>query len=451
MIKLIIFDLDGVLVDAKEMHYEALNFALAAVDPKYQITRNEHILKYDGLPTKEKLKKRTSDVGLPIELYDDIWQTKQTRTLELIGNINKNYNLCEMLSKLKKDKYKLCVASNSIHESVKQLLIQVGIINYFDFFVSNQDVSFPKPSAEIYLKCMLQANCDPKETIILEDSIVGRTGATNSGAFVCGVKNPSDMSYNKIKKFINLCKTDTRWHDDELQILIPMAGMGNRFKKAGYSLPKPLIEINDKPMIQRVVENLNINAKFIFIVQKQHYEKYNMKPLLKAIAFDNCNIIQVDKLTEGAACTILLAKDLINNEKPLLIANADQYVEWNSNEFMYNVVNKPTVDGAILTFRSSETKWSYTKLNKEGWVERVAEKEVISNIATVGIYYWKHASDYVKYAEQMISKNIRVNNEFYVCPIFNQAIEDGKKFITYDVEKMWGLGTPEDLELFLQK
>jgi dTDP-glucose pyrophosphorylase len=202
-----------------------------------------------------------------------------------------------------------------------------------------------------------------------------------------------------------------------------------------------------KPMIQVVVDNLNMDAQFIFIVQKSHLEKYNLTQTLNLIA-PNCKIVTVDGLTEGAACTTLLAKEYINSDKQLVIANSDQFVEWCSDEFMYNMVTSG-VDGGILTFNSTHPKWSFAKVNDNGFVTEVAEKNPISNMATVGIYYWKKGSDYVKYAEEMIQKNIRVNNEFYVCPVFNQAIADNKKIKTYNIEKMWGIGTPEDLNVFI--
>jgi dTDP-glucose pyrophosphorylase len=228
-----------------------------------------------------------------------------------------------------------------------------------------------------------------------------------------------------------------------------MAGAGSRFEKAGYTFPKPLIEVNGKPMIPVVVENLNIDAKHIFIVQKEHYEKYNLKYLLNLITENNCEIVQVDGMTEGAACTTLLAKELINNNEPLVMANSDQFVEWDSNEFMYSMT-ADNIDAGILTFNSTHPKWSFAKLNEDGFVSEVAEKKPISDIATVGVYYWNKGSDYVKYAEQMISKDVRVNNEFYVCPVFNEAIQDDKKVKVFPIEKMWGLGTPEDLDIFLK-
>jgi dTDP-glucose pyrophosphorylase len=142
----------------------------------------------------------------------------------------------------------------------------------------------------------------------------------------------------------------------------------------------------------------------------------------------------------------LLAKEYIDNDEPLVIANSDQIIEWGMG-----IPKTKDFDAAIYTFRATHPKWSFAKLGDDGFVTEVAEKKPISDIATVGVYYWQRGSDYVKYAEQMIEKNIRVNNEFYVCPVFNEAIEDGQKVITVDVNKMWGIGTPEDLKVYLER
>jgi dTDP-glucose pyrophosphorylase len=229
-----------------------------------------------------------------------------------------------------------------------------------------------------------------------------------------------------------------------MNILIPMAGAGSRFEKAGYTFPKPLIEVHGKPMIQKVVENLNLKGRYIFIVQKEHYERYALNYLLPLIA-PGCEIVQVDQMTEGAACTTLLAKKFIDNDAPLITANSDQFIEfedgWQNDLLSSN-------DGHILTFKATHPKWSFAKVS-DGLVSEVAEKKPISDTATVGVYHWSKGSDYVKYAEQMIAKDIRVNNEFYVCPVFNEAIQDGKSIGTIPVKKMWGLGTPEDLRTFL--
>jgi dTDP-glucose pyrophosphorylase len=361
--------------------------------------------------------------------------------------------MISVLKTLKKDlNLKIYVASNSIRESVKLMLLKKGLMEYVDFFFSNEDVINPKPHSAIYLKTILHSGCNPNECLIVEDSFHGKQAAIGSGAHICMVKNPNEVTIEKLTQEIdNINKKNNfnMWNGEkEFNILIPMAGDGSRFKNAGYTFPKPIIEINNKPMIQLVVENLNIKANFIYIVKKEHYEKYNLKYLLNLIT-PNCKIVQVDKLTEGAACTTLLAKEYINDDKHLIIANSDQFMEWNSNSFYYSV-NEDVSDGYILTFKATHPKWSFVKLNEEGFVTEVAEKKPISDIATVGIYFWRKGSDYVKYAEQMIQKNIRVNNEFYTAPVFNEAILDNKKIKIFNVEKMWGLGTPEDLNYYLE-
>jgi HAD superfamily hydrolase (TIGR01509 family) len=453
MTKLVIFDLDGVLIESRELHYQSLNDALRSIDPKYVITRDEHLSVYDGLNTTKKLKMLSETKGLPAEYHDMVWQRKQMATFELIKKFGLDDNLISIFSKLKSLGYLIAVASNSIRETVKLSLLKIGVMEYVDYYVSNQDVTHPKPFPEMYWKCMSTLKALPKDTLIVEDSHIGRQGALDSGAILLAVEDSHDVTWDKIDKRLQqmssqMTTNNIPWKDSRLNVLVPMAGAGSRFAQQGYTFPKPLIEVNGKPMIQTVVENLNIDAHYIFIVQQEHYEKYNLKYLLNLIA-PGCDIVQINGITEGAACSTLLAKEYIDSDAPLVMANSDQYVEWNSNECMY-AFTADAIDGGIVTFEASHPKWSYAKLGTDGFVSEVAEKKVISNEATVGIYYWKKGSDYVKYAEQMIEKNIRVNNEFYVCPVFNEAIENGKKIKVKRVEKMWGIGTPEDLEHFLK-
>lgn len=451
MTKLIIFDLDGVLVDAKEIHYESLNLAIGEFAPSKMITREEHLSTYDGLPTKVKLKKLHDEKGLNPSLNDKIWGLKQEKAIEVINNkLVYDHVKCQMLADLKKDGYIIYVASNSIRETLKLMLYKTGMIQYVDYFLSNDDVTHPKPHPEIYMRSMVHAGIKPSETLIVEDSVHGREAAISSGGELYGVNNHHEVTYDSMTRKLDSLndKMDKKtWDGSNMNILIPMAGAGSRFENAGYSFPKPLIDVNNKPMIQVVLENLNIEANYIFIVQKEHYEKYNLQHLLPLIT-SKCEIVQVDSLTEGAACTTLIAKDLINSDKPLLIANSDQFVEWDSNDFMYSMVGD-NVDGGVLTFKSTHPKWSFAKLGDDGFICEIAEKKPISDIATVGLYYWTKGSDYVKYAEQMIEKDIRINGEFYVAPVYNEAILDNLKFKIHNIEKMWGLGTPEDLNNFL--
>lgn len=235
-----------------------------------------------------------------------------------------------------------------------------------------------------------------------------------------------------------------------MKFIIPMAGEGSRFAKEGYQFPKPLIDVNGKPMIQRVVENLDYNAEYIFLVRKEHINKYDgLTGTLKQITNDKCRIVVVDSLTEGAACTVLLAKEFIDNDEELLIANSDQILEYQKINFEY-LKNLTDVDGIVFSFKSVHPKWSFVTTNSRGFITEVAEKRPISDIATCGIYWYRRGSDFVKYAEQMIQKGIRVNNEFYVAPVYNEMIEENKKIVPFFVEKMHGIGTPEDLNLYLR-
>jgi len=447
-IKLIIFDLDGVLVDAKKIHFDALNESL---DDEYKISLSEHLSKYDGLKTSEKLKMLNQEKGLPTNLFSEIWDKKQNLTLLKLKNLEKSDNLINCLEYFSSNGYKLACCSNSIRKTVLTVLSKLGVIEFFDYIISNEDVKNSKPHPEMYWKAISVMNCLPEETLIVEDSPFGLLAATRSKSNIMRVESPNDVTIDNINKHLNNLKMDNKpkWKNDKLNVLIPMAGAGSRFESAGYTFPKPLIDVNGKPMIQVVIENLNLEANYIFVVQKKHREKYNLDSLLNLIT-PNCKIVETDGITEGAACTALLAKEYINNENPLFFANSDQFVEWDSNEFMYKM-QETQVDGGIVTFVATHPKWSFAKVNQvTGLVEEVAEKNPISDIATVGYYYWKHGSDFVKYAEEMIEKDIRVNNEFYVCPVFNQAINDNKKIRTFNVKSMWGLGTPEDLKYFLE-
>lgn len=451
MIKLIIFDLDGVLIESKQMHYETLNRALGK---EYAISIEEHLSTYDGLPTRAKLNMLSETRGLPTDRHAEIARNKQRITVEVLKEtVTPRNDFIDMCRELKDRGYTLACASNAVRETLKMSLLQLGIIEYFDFWYSNEDVVRGKPHFEMHFKCMLKANAKPSETLIIEDSHIGRQAVLDAGCHLLAVENSYETSLSKVLDAIEEYNDETvkriPWKSKTMNVLIPMAGAGSRFAEQGYTFPKPLIEVGNKPMIQVVTDNLNIDAHHIYIVQKEHYEKYNLETVLNMVSPD-CTIVQVDGVTEGAACTTLLAREYIDNDQPLIIANSDQFVEWNSNEVLYAFTTEG-VDGGILTFQSTHPKWSYAKLDDNGFVSRVAEKQPISTNATVGIYYWSRGSDYVSCADQMIEKDIRTNNEFYVAPTFNELVERGGKIRIKEIEPtgMWGLGTPEDLTHFL--
>ena len=444
MLKLILFDLDGVLIDTKWMHFACLNEALG----EFAITEEDHINIYDGRKTTQKLHMLTERRGLPIERHEQIYEVKQNLTIDEIVKIQPQQQIVDLFKKLVEDGYNIGVCSNSIRRTVLTALAKSQLMEYVSIIISNDDVKNPKPHPEMYWKAMSMMECLPEETVIVEDSPQGLAAAHRSQANVIRVSSPDATNIENI--YSKMCGEQfvTKWKDEKLNVLIPMAGAGARFQQAGYTFPKPLIPVNGKPMIQVVIENLGVEANFIYVVQKDHRERFNLDVMLDLITPGTCTVIEVDHITEGAACTALLAKELIDNDNPLFFANSDQFVEWRPLDFLYQM-QEQQCDGGIVTFKDTHPKWSFAKVNPENnMVTEVAEKNPISDNATVGYYFWKHGSDFVKYAERMIEKDVRVNKEFYVAPVYNQAIADDKVVRIFEADKMWGLGTPEDLDYF---
>lgn len=237
-----------------------------------------------------------------------------------------------------------------------------------------------------------------------------------------------------------------------INIVVPMAGRGSRFDEKGYTFPKPLIEIRRKPMIEVVVDNLRPREehRFVFICQEAHFHRYALKETLANIA-PGSEIVTIEGVTEGAACTVLMAAGHFANSDELLIANSDQFVDFEIGDFLEHA-RTSDLDGDIVTFPATHPKWSFAKVDDDGRVIEVAEKRPISNQATAGIYYYRRGENFVEAAENMITKDIRTNDEFYVCPVYNEMILTYKKIGIYPVSpsQMHGLGTPEDLERFLK-
>ena len=232
-----------------------------------------------------------------------------------------------------------------------------------------------------------------------------------------------------------------------------MAGMGSRFANAGFSQTKPFIDVSGKSMIVRVIENLwQPDARFILIVKKVDIEK-NVK-LFSQIKEKFCvDIVPIDGMTEGTACTVLFARSLLVPEDPIIVANSDQLIDECFTQFLEDARLR-NLDGSILTFRDEELnpKWSYAKIDTQGFVTNVKEKKAISSYATVGVYYFQRSDDLINSIIQMVIENDRTNNEFYICPVYNYFIKNGKKIGIFNIDKsqMHGLGTPEDLQKYLQ-
>lgn len=326
MIKHVIFDLDGVLVDARELHYEALNRALAKFG--FNISRSEHLATFDGLPTRRKLDLLTERKGLPKKIHDEIWREKQRQTKLVIKDIFRpDKEQIAMIDRLKEDGLTVSVCSNSVQQTIELMLEKLELLDKIVFFLSNEDVQQAKPHPEIYLRAFLKLGAAPAECLVIEDSHHGRASAYAAGAHLCGVAGPSEVSYERIRESINVANGTAakrrfipKWQGRGLRVVIPMAGEGKSYQRAGYSFPKPLVDIFGKPMVQWVVENMNTEGQFIFIVLRDHYDQYNLKYLLNLIA-PGCEIVSLDKPTQGAAVSVLAAKSLFDDEDPLTIVN----------------------------------------------------------------------------------------------------------------------------------
>lgn len=238
-----------------------------------------------------------------------------------------------------------------------------------------------------------------------------------------------------------------------LQIIIPMAGAGSRFSVAGYKDPKPLIGVHGVPMIKLVIDNLTPARphKFIFICQARHVEVYGLHEKLSVWA-PGSELVEIDGLTEGAACTVHAARHLIDPDQPVMIANSDQYVDIDINDYLA-AMDRAGADGLIMTMKAYDPKWSFVGFDERGFIDRVIEKKVISDEATVGIYNFRSGRQLIDAIETMFAKDLRVNGEFYVAPAYNELIGRGGRVIHYSIGSegggMYGLGIPADLKLFL--
>lgn len=255
-----------------------------------------------------------------------------------------------------------------------------------------------------------------------------------------------------IRESITLISDQQTAHKN-LTIVIPAAGEGSRFHKAGYKNRKPFIPVMGKPMVTYVLDNLRtLDSQPVMLFRTEHIK--DEAAVRKGLEQDGCKIVEVDALTEGTACTVLLARTHFDNDSPLLIANSDQYVDFECDAFVKDCLDRD-LDGSILVFKdpSMDPKWSFARVDSSGLVQEVAEKTPISDLATVGIYLFRKGNEFVKAAVDMFASNDRVNGEFYTCPVYNYMIKQGLKIGVYEVPMaaMHGLGTPNDLDLFLDK
>ena len=240
-----------------------------------------------------------------------------------------------------------------------------------------------------------------------------------------------------------------------MNIVIPAAGRGERFKSSAFGVPKPLIDIFGKPMLYEAIKSLDVDGNYVFIVFDYEEDRFNKK--IRECIYESVKrpiVIKINYITQGPASSVLLAKELINNDQPLLTANCDQIMKWESRKFLDKISSggdqSQLMDGLVVTYFADTVKNSYVKLDGE-WAVEFAEKKIISNHSLNGIHFWKQGSCFVDSAESMIKNNVRVNGEFYISESYNELIRDGKRIGIYEIpeEEHCAIGTPEDLKKYL--
>ena len=229
-------------------------------------------------------------------------------------------------------------------------------------------------------------------------------------------------------------------------LLIPMAGKGQRFIDKGFETPKPLIEVGGKTILEWSFDSFNWKyCDLVFVVRKEMVENNNLENFIKEKFGHNSKIVIAENDTDGTVSSCLLAKEHINNDRQLFITTLDVFFTpyFDFEKFNFNS------DGCILTFDADNPAYSYSEVDDNGYVIRTAEKELISNKASVGLYCFNKGSEFVKYSEKMINQNLRTRNEFYIAPLYNLLIQDGLKINTYPIDKMYHMGTPDEVDHFI--
>ena len=465
--KALIFDLDGVLVDLCDLHRETFIHAFNALAGAALVNDDVHERYLEGLDTRSKL---VVCRGLfPERPFDAeaIFAEKQARTAERLALHHFPPRAAAALAWAKQQGFRLACVTNSLRMTMDTVLEKLGVARgVFDVALSNEDVPAPKPSPAGYIAAMERLGVAPSESIIFEDSAHGLAAARASGASVVKVLNSLDITARFLESASQTGKRPVA--AARLRLVIPMAGLGSRFTKDGFFVQKPFLPvIGDElgggggggggsssgvaeQMWEMVVENLmpkdpllRANTEVHLVVREEQLPLFRRLP--------HVHLHTVPFLTEGAACTVLTLKEIINDDVPLCIGNSDQFLDWDVDEF-YRAAFHESYSGAISVFynpRPDDLKWSYAALADDGRVARVAEKVYIGPHATTGIYAWRRGSDFVRHAEAMIARNERVNNEFYVCPVYNGAIAEGADFRVHNCSRFWGIGVPDDYIHFL--
>ena len=456
----LIFDLDGVLADLCELHRDLYieSFNALARAPGVEgplLSEGLHAEELEGLSTRAKL--RACRALFPTATYDDdaIYNLKQARTVERLATHFFPPRSREALAWARAAGLRLACYTNSLRATLDIVMERLGLTDLMEVTQSNEDVPASKPSPVGYTQLMARMGVAPAEVLIFEDSAPGLAAARGSGAGVIHVLDSLDITPVYLEAAVALRAPPS---PARLRIVVPMAGASTAFEREGFVTPRLFLPTEDgdetsRPLWKLVVENalpraaaLRAATEVHLVVRAEHAEAIRSAGLPPGVALH-----VAPPLSEGQACTVLALRDTINDDVPLVICNADQFVEWDP-DLMYRAATHAAYDGALFVFYHpvpTDLRWSYASITPSGELGEVAEKRYVGPWATTGHYAWRRGHDFVAAAEAMIRGDNRINGTFYVAPTYSIAQGTGAKFRVIPVERFWGLGAPDDYAVFL--
>jgi HAD superfamily hydrolase (TIGR01509 family) len=450
--KVVVFDLDGVLVESKELHYRAFNAAVTeAVGSGYALSEAEHTLVYDGLSTRQKLRLMQTHKQLPAASVETIFHRKQELTSQMIQNqIRPDPQIINTLQQLKQMGYPIAVASNCIRQSVREFLTALELWNHVDALFSNEDVAEPKPDPAIYSKVADSFGVNTTDLFVVEDSPKGFEAVVRSGAHLHQVKSPADVRFPSLMAAMNMS-------DCQVQIVVPLARPGATYWLDGPNelptdLPLQLLDMDGQVLLKRMCDNIrppNTRCRWIFLVPRSDQQHRWHSLLPNITGYEDTVVIPVVKEQLGAMNTVLLAESHLSHDVPLMVFDGSHIVEWYTTtppEVLLDALKE--VDALVTIHEDSDPRWSYVETSGQR-VLVVREKKPISCRACTGLYIWKRPKDFIQAARRLQQKQTYCRGQYYISQVMQECLETvGFHLRSYMVKRSWSLRTMDEVSLF---
>ena len=459
LIRLVVFDLDGVLVESRDLHYEALNQALEEEAGKqYVINREEHLSVYDGLSTNQKLRMLEVAKGLPRDLHAKVWARKQALTNTLVKKILlPSDHILETVSALKEMGLPVCVASNCIRSSVRTILTHIGLIPHVDVFLSNEDVENPKPAPDIYLRACNIFGVHPSNALVVEDSVKGFEAASRAGCHLLRVSNPGGVTKSALKLRIQELETDT----EEILVILPLAGPYPEIWHGNETAEMPLYLADVAGMsalevIGQSLRSRRFSVRYIFVVKDSVASAFNIDALCaRAVDYARLEVVKIKSDSLSSVHTILkIPNEDIPDNMPLLIADGHHVPVWLDGQCLDDLLGSPS-DGAVTVMQSIDPRFSYVRLNtttnrkmqdSNAVIEVTMEGRPTSNLACSGLYFFKQARHFKDAAKIAIKCNRRWLGRFYTAQLFNEMVKCGLMIQAIHLKHCWSLRTVDEIQ-----